>query len=45
MRPSTTVTTKNKSTGETTVVEYKYTTLSGLVTRQTGGNAITHHKK
>ena len=32
----------SKTVGSTT---YKYTTLSGLVTRQTGGNAITHHKK
>jgi len=32
----------SKTVGSTT---YKYTTLSGPVTRQTGGNAITHHKK
>ena len=32
----------SKTVGSTT---YKYTTLSGLVTRQTGGNAITHRKK
>ena len=33
---------QSKKVGSTT---YKYTTLSGPVTRQTGGNAITHHKK
>lgn len=32
----------SKTVGSTT---YKYTTLSGPVTRQTGGNAITHRKK
>ena len=32
----------SKTVGSTT---YDFTTLSGLVTRQTGGNAITHHKK
>ena len=32
----------SKTVGSTT---YKYTTLSGPVTRQTGGNASTHHKK
>lgn len=32
----------SKTVGSTT---YKFTTLSGLVTRQTGGNAITHRKK
>ena len=37
VRSGKTVTTKNKSTGETTVVEYKYTTLSGLLTRMTYG--------
>ena len=32
----------SKTVGST---KYDFTTLSGLVTRQTGGNAITHHKK
>ena len=37
VRSGKTVTTKNKSTGETTVVENKYRTLCGLLTRMTYG--------